>query len=202
MRLFILLPMVLLAGSAFGFEFYRGTLPAELREGRNYQTSYHGDAVVSYARDGDRFLIVITFGEDGEDDEDFVRPFYFSFYGRTEGNGNRVKLYQLPYGDRVVDGGGGKCLPSVNFRDNCTLWFEWNIGRRSQAKGKLATKFSSDDALEITFGITGFFFPDGQQKLDFTGTLPRIKELSSEHCKKLPSPGDDLFDWADQCVGN
>lgn len=196
MHLFVLLSVVLLAGSAFGFEFYRGTLPAELREGRGFHDIYDEDAVVSYARDGDRFLIVVTVGEYSED---FGWPFYFEFYGRTEGNGSRVKLYHLPYGDREVDGGDGRCWPSIDFRDNCVLWFDWNIGRRSQAKGKLATKFS-DDALKITFGITGFWFPSGPQKLDLTGTLPRIKELPAGHCKELPSPSDDLSYWASQCV--
>ena len=193
--LLVLLSAVLLTGSAFGFEFYRGTLPAELREGRGFLYSSDVDAVVSYARDGDRFIIVVTVGEYSED---FGWDFDFVFYGRTEGNSNQVKLYHLPYGDRVRDGGNGKCWPSADFSDNCTLWFKWNIGRRSQAKGKLATKFS-EDALKITFGITGFWFFNGQQKLDFTGTLPRIKELP-EHCKELPSPGQGLLSWANQCV--
>ena len=197
MRLFVCLWAVLLSGSAFGLEFYQGTLPAELREGRGYNSISAEDAVVSYARDGDRFLIVITVGDD---DENFGYPFYFQFYGQIVGNGNQVKLYHLPYGDQVVDGGDGECLSSNDLRDNCVLWFAWNIGRRSQAKGKLATKFS-DGGLQITFGITGFWFPyGGQQKLDFEGILPRIKELPAEHCQELPSPGSDLWDWANQCV--
>lgn len=197
MRLFILLLVGLLSGAAFGLEFYRGTLPDELREGRGFLRTSEEDAVVSYARDGDHFLIVITVGDD---DEDFGYPFYFQFYGRTVGNGNQVKLYHLPYGDRVVDGGDGECLPSNDFHDNCVLWFDWNIGQRSQAKGKLATKFS-DDGLKITFGITGFWFPyGGQQKLDFEGTLPRIKEFPIGRCQELPSPGANLWDWANQCV--
>ena len=196
MRLFVLLSVALLAGSAFGFEFYRGTLPAELREGRGYRNIYNTDAEIKYARDGDRFLIVVTAGKYSED---FGWDFGFEFYGRTEGNGNQVKLYHLPYGEREVDSGDGKCWSSSDFRDNCILWFDWNIGHRSQAKGKLATKFSKD-ALKITFGITGFWFPFGQQKLDLTGTLPRIKELPAEHCKELPSPSDNLSYWANQCA--
>lgn len=196
MRLFVLLSIALQAGSAFGFEFYRGTLPAELREGRGYRNIYNIDAEINYARDGDRFLIVITAGEYSED---FGWDFSFEFYGRTEHSGSWVKLYHLPYGDREVDGGNGRCWPSIDFRDNCVLWFDWNIGRRSQAKGKLATKFSNN-ALKITFGITGFWFIIGQQKLDLTGTLDRIKRLPAEHCNKLPSPSDDLSYWASACL--
>lgn len=186
MRLFVLLSIVLLTNSAFGFEFYRGTVDVEIQDSHD---SYYKDAQVSYARDGDHFLFTVA----------VKNYFYFDLYGRVESNGDRVKFYHLPYGDWENDGGGdGKCLPHTTSRDDCFLWFDWNLGR-NQAGGKLVTKFS-DDALKITFGITGFWFPDGELKADFTSTLDRIKTLPAEHCKELPSPIDNPYDWTDQCV--
>ena len=169
MRLFVLLSMVLLTNSAFGFEFYRGTVGVEIQDSHD---SYYEDAQVSYARDGDRFLITIAVkGYDYNDYGD--SDFYFDFYGRIESSGDRVKLYYLPFGNREDDGGGGKCMPHTTSRDDCILWFSWD-GSSSEAKGKLETKFS-DDELKITFGITGFWFMSGKLKADFTGTLDRIK---------------------------
>jgi len=194
MRMVVVLLATMLAGSAFGLDFYQGVVPSELREGRGYSSrSYREKAQVSYAREGDRFVLIVSVGEYDPDANDYGLDFYFEFHGEIERDGERVKLYELPYGDVRYDGGNGKCQPAS---DDCTLKFKWSIGRRSSARGRIVTEFS-DDAVQLTFGITGFWFPVGQQKLDFSGTLQRSAS-ASEACK-LPKPGADLRAWVEDC---
>ena len=194
MRFFLIIGLItvsLLAGSAYALDFYQGTVSSEFRKYRGYPSSQQ-EAQVSYAREDNRFVLVVSIGEL---DPDFGYDFYFEFYGEIEKNGDRVKLYEvLSYGEKD-DGGDGKCQPASN---DCTLWFKWNIGRRSSAKGKLVTEFT-DDAVQLTFGITGYFFPIGQQKLDFTATLQHSAS-ASETCK-LPPPAvnADLNAWVKYC---
>ena len=191
MRILVVLLAMLLTGSAFGLDFYQGTVSSKLREGRGYSSrSSQEKAQVSYAREGDRFVLIVSVGEY---DSDFGYDFYFEFYGEIERDGDLVKLYDLPYGDKRYDGGEGKCQPASN---DCTLKFKWNIGRRSSARGRIVTEFS-DDAMQLTFGTTGFWFPIGQQKLDLTGTLQRSAS-ASETCE-LPPPGADLSSWVEYC---
>lgn len=192
MRVFMVLLAMALAYPAFGLDFYQGVVPSKLREGRGYSSrSNQEKAQVSYAREGDRFVLIVSVGEY---DSDFGYDFYFEFHGEIEKDGDLVKLYELPYGDKKYDGGNGQCHPAS---DNCTLWFKWNIGRRSSAKGRIVTEFT-DDAMQLTFGITGFWFLHGKQKLDLTGTLQRSAS-ASENCE-LPVPGADLSSWAEYCA--
>ena len=195
MRMVVVLLAMVLTGSAFGLDFYQGAVPSELREGRGYSSrSYQEKAQVSYAREGERFVLVVYVGEYDSNANDYGYDFYFEFHGEIERDGERVKLYELPYGDARYDGGNGKCQLAS---DDCTLKFKWNIGRRSSAGGRIVTEFS-DDAVQLTFGITGHWFPIGVQKLDFTGTLQRSAS-ASEACE-LPKPGADLRAWVKYCA--
>ena len=194
MRMSVVLLAMMLSGSAFALDFYQDTVSSKLRTGRGYSSrSFQKQAQVSYAREGNRFVLIVSVGEP---DSDFDDDLYFEFHGEIEKDGNdgeRVKLYELSYGDRD-DGGSGKCQPAS---DDCTLRFKWNIGGRSSAKGELVTEFS-DDTVQLTFGITGYWFPDGRKKLDFSSTLQRSAS-ASETCK-LPSPGADLSAWLEGCA--
>lgn len=191
MYTFVVLLTMVSVSPAFGLDFYQGTVPSELRKERGYSSK---EAQVSYAREGNRFVLVVSVGEYDPDSPTFGYDFYFEFHGEIERDGERVKLYELPYGEVRYDGGDGKCRPASN---DCTLWFKWNIGRRSSARGRIVTEFS-DNAVQLTFGITGYWFPIGQEKLDLTGTLQRSSS-ASEVCK-LPKPGTNIRVWVEQCA--
>ena len=187
--------LLLSASYAFGLDFYQGTVSSKLRsDGHSYQK----DAQVSYAREGNRFVIVVLIGERSSGFSEFGDDFYFEFYGEIEENGDQVKLYELPYEGERYDGGAGQCLLDSN---DCELKFkwgidEWGIGDRSSARGKIVTKFS-DNTMELTFGITGYWFPDGRKKVDFTKKLQRSAS-ASEGCN-MPSPDVDLYAWIKHC---
>lgn len=158
------------------FGFYQDTVSVKLVRGRgNSASAKQVELRVTYAQEGDRFILSI---------EDT-----WLFYGEITQDGDRVKLYDL---DDGVESGDGKCR-----LDGCKLWFKWNIGRRSSARGRIVTKFIDDNTLELTFGMTGYWFWSGPEKIDFTSKLKRSAS-ASEECN-LPETSADLSAWIDYC---
>ena len=158
------------------FGFYQDTVLVKFVRGRgNSAHAYQEELEVTYAHEGNRFILSV--------EEIWL------FYGEITQDGDRVKLYDL---DDGIESGNGKCR-----LDGCKLWFKWNIGRRSSAGGRIVTKFIDDSTMELTLGMTGYWFPLGQEKIDFTSKLQRSAS-ASEECK-LPSPNADLSAWIDYC---
>lgn len=161
---------------ADAFSFYQNTVSVKIVEGRSYlANNYQKEARVTYAQQDNRFILSV--------DDIWI------FNGKITKDEDGVTLYDL---DDESDSGHGKCDA-----DGCKLWFKWNIGGRSSAKGRIVTKLIDNNTLELKFGMTGYWFPDGPMKVDFTDKLKKLP-LASSKCN-LPSPHADLHAWIDYC---